>query len=101
MDRVKEIKEIKLDDGCDHHICQCLMKAIENEVVPGVYEDGYDDGVHSIVGALEDILTSAHESVKMGIDRKKWVEKMTMTLTRAAGATPRPSRTVDMGGPVN
>jgi hypothetical protein len=77
------------------------MKAIENEVVPGVYEDGYDDGVHSIVGALEDILTSAHESVKMGIDRKKWVDRMTSTLTRAAGATPRPARTVDMGGPVN
>lgn len=101
MDRVKEIKEIKLDDGCDHHICQCLMSAIENEVVPGVYEDGYDDGIHSIVGALEDILTSAHDSVKMGIDKKRWVDKMTKTLTQAVGSKPRHTRTVGMDGPVN
>jgi hypothetical protein len=101
MDRVKEIKEIKLDDNCEHHICKCIMNAIEYEVVPGVYEDGYDDGVYSIVGSLEDILTSAHESVKMGIDRKKWVDRMTATLTKAVGAAPRQTRTVDMGGPVN
>lgn len=101
MDRVKEIKEIKLSDDCEHHICKCIMDAIEHEVVPGVYSDGYDDGVYSIVGALEDILTSAHESVKMGIDRKKWVERMTATLTKAVGSEPRQSRTVDMVGPVN
>jgi hypothetical protein len=101
MDRVKEIKEIKLDDNCEHHICKCIMNAIEYEVVPGVYEDGYDDGVYSIVGALEDILTSAHESVKMGIDRKKWVDRMTATLTKAVGSKPRQTRTVGMGGSVN
>lgn len=64
---------VELDGDCDHHICDCIKKAIEDKVLPASYDSGYKDCGKDIAKALPIIIRSFQAGKKQGLTDAEWI----------------------------
>lgn len=69
-------KEISLSPNCTHGICECMIAAIEDQVMPAAYNEGYVDGYRDIISELPKIIRQAGEAMNAGIAPEKWAESL-------------------------
>jgi hypothetical protein len=65
-------KKIDLSPTCDHDICDCIVKAIEDQVLPAAYNEGYIDGYRDIISELPSIIRQAGEAMNAGVSPERW-----------------------------
>ena len=69
-------KKIDLSPTCDHDICDCIVKAIEDQVLPAAYNEGYVDGYRDIISELPTIIRQAGEAMNAGVSPERWAASL-------------------------
>ena len=69
-------KQINLSPTCGHDLCKCMIEAIEDQVMPAAYNEGYIDGYKDIIAELPGIIRQAGEAMNAGVAPEKWAASL-------------------------